>query len=155
MIKFFWEKKDLKINIFEKFKWISQINDLKIKLAKKGFNHRKTHINYLYEFLKKHEGKQLILELKNNLVESGIPKNSVNIELDLLLEIFAPKTINEIFYNPSNGLDKHLKNNKFSDEVSISNNFGFVRVPKGLVFVVGSGNTILPVFTSLVISYIC
>ena len=71
----------------------------------------------------------------------------------ILLEIFAPDTINDIFYNPSNGLDKHLKHNQFSDAVSINNNYGFVRVPKGLVFIIGSANTILPVFTSLVLSH--
>ena len=155
MIKFFGNKKSPKINIFEKFKWISLVDDLKINLARQGFNHRKNQINNVYEFFKKDEGKQLIQELHDKLVKSGLPESSVNIELELLLEIFAPDTINDIFYNPSNGLDKHLKHNQFSDAVSINNNYGFVRVPKGLVFIIGSANTILPVFTSLVLSYIC
>ena len=60
--------------------------------------------------------------------------SNINKHFTSLLEIFAPDTINDIFYNPSNGLDKHLKHNQFSDAVSINNNYGFVRVPKGLVF---------------------
>ena len=155
MKKFFGKKQDSKINIFEKFNWINQVNNLKNKLGEQGFNHRKNQISNLFEFFKKYDGKHLIQEFKNNLIHSGLPENSVNIELELFLEIFAPETINDIFFNPSNGLDKHLKNDKYSDTVSINNNYGFVRIPKGLVFVVGSGNTILPVFTSLVLSYIC
>ena len=155
MKNFFGNKQHSKINIFEKFKWIFQVNNLKNKLGEQGFNHRKNQISNLFEFFNKNDGKYLIQEFKNNLIHSGLPENSVNIELELFLEIFAPETINDIFFNPSNGLDKHLKNDKYSDTVSISNNYGFVRVPKGLVFVIGSGNTILPVFTSLVLSYIC
>ena len=97
MIKFFGNKKSPKINIFEKFKWISLVDDLKINLARQGFNHRKKQINNVYEFFKKDEGKQLIQELHDKLVKSGLPESSVNIELELLLEIFAPDTINDMF----------------------------------------------------------
>ena len=155
MINFFRNTIPAKIAIHEKFKWISRIDDQKINLAKQGFGHRKKQITNIYEFLNKFQGKKLINDLHNKLVESGLPESSVRVELDLLVEIFSPNTIDDIFYNPSNGLDKHRNINEFNDKVSISGNYGFVRVPKGLVFIIGSGNTLLPVFTSLVLSYIC
>ena len=155
MINFFSKKNYQKININEKFEWISRIKDQKTDLAKKGFDLRKNHIDEIYNFLEKSEGKELITEFKYALVKTGIPEESVNLELDLLTEIFSPNTINDIFYNPSIGFERHLKYKKFYDTVSISNNYGFIRVPKGLVFIVGSGNTFLPVFTAFVLSYIC
>ena len=89
------------------------------------------------------------------MTDIGFPEISSKKELDLLIEIFSPETLNQIFFNPSNGFNNSNYSGKFKQTIKINENYGYVIAPKGIVLIVGSSNTILPVITSIILSYIC
>ena len=64
----------------------------------------------------------------------GFPEISSKIELDLLIEIFSPETLNQIFFNPSNGFYNSNHSGIFKQTVQINEKYGYVVAPKGVSF---------------------
>ena len=154
MINFFKKKHEKDINLTDKFDWFQNLNKEKIKLAEGNIQERLLDVKAIHKFLKTQEGKLLLKSIFNQMIEIGFPENSSKIELDLLTEIFLPQTLDDIFYNPSNGLKNSFDNGSFNQTVIINNSYGYITAPRGLVLIVGSSNTILPVITSMILSYI-
>ena len=154
MINFFKKKHEKDINLTDKFDWFQNLNKEKIKLAEGNIQERLLDVKVIHKFLKSQEGKLLLKSIFNQMIEIGFPENSSKIELELLIEIFLPQTLDDIFYNPSNGLKNSFDNGSFNQTVIINNSYGYITAPRGLVLIVGSSNTILPVITSMILSYI-
>ena len=95
-----------------------------------------------------------LTKLYDELVNFGYPEEAAKLELDLLIKIFDKRVINNLLYNPSAGLDVHKNESKFISDKMITDSFGFLRSPKGKILIVGSSNTLLPVITSIILSYI-
>ena len=154
MINFFKKKYETDISLLDKFDWLQNLNKEKIKLAEGNIQDRLHDLKSIHKFLKTQEGKLLLKSIFDQMIEIGFPENSSRIELDLLSEIFLPQTLDNIFYNPSNGLKNSFDNGLFNQTVKINNSYGYITAPRGLVLIVGSSNTILPVITSMILSYI-
>ena len=154
MINFFNQKRVHKEEIKEKFQWISKIDQQKKELINQDIKVRFNEIEKINNYFSKPEGKNHLQKLYNDMVSSGFPEISSRLEIELLEEIFKQKTIDAIFYNPSTGSDKS-KLKKDYNRIVINKDYGFIRAPKGLIFIVGSSNTILPVITSIILSYVC
>ena len=58
----------------------------------------------LSKFLKSEKGKKLLNSICFKMREIGFPEISSKIELDLLIEIFSPETLNQIFFSRYNEL---------------------------------------------------
>ena len=144
-----------KINLSNYFNWIKSLDKQKLELSNQDLEKRLSQSRLVYKFLKSEKGKKLLNSICLEMKEIGFPEISSKIELDLLIEIFSPETLNQIFFNPSNGFNKSNYSGKFKQTIKISENYGYVIAPKGLVLIVGSSNTILPVITSIILSYIC
>ena len=157
MIKFFKKKenhtKNSK-NITETFPWLSSINENYLNLCKQDINVRIKEILSLNSYFKSTDGKEILEILKNKLISNGFPKDAVNIEINFFLELFNENTLFNLLFNESAGLHIHLKDEKFKNAVQINKDFGIIRTSIGKVFIVGSSNTLLPVLTSLILSYI-
>ena len=93
-------------------------------------------------------------DLKNSLIASGYPENAVQLEIDFFLELFDHNTIQNLLFNPAAGLHVHQDNTNFRQKIKINQEFGLIRSSIGKVFIVGSSNTLLPVLTSMFLSYI-
>ena len=154
MINFFKKKHIKDENISDKYDWVQNLNKEKIKLAEGNIQERLNDIKSIHKFLKTQNGKLLLKSIFDQMVNIGFPENSTKIELDLLNEIFLPQTLDDIFYNPSNGLNNSFDNGLFNQTVKINNSYGYITSPRGLVLIVGSSNTMLPVITSMILSYI-
>ena len=154
MINFFNQKKVQNVEIEEKFKWISKIDEQKKELINQDIKIRFDEIEKINNFFSMPNGKNHLQKLYNDMVSSGFPEISSKLEVELLKEIFNQKTINDIFYNPSIGPNKS-KLKKDYNKIVINKEYGFISAPKGLIFIVGSSNTILPVITSIILSYVC
>ena len=136
------------------FPWLKDLQSQKNYLVEESIDKRLSEIKGIYKFLKSDNGQNLLKSIYDEMISFGFPEYSSKIELNLLCEIFLPKTLDEIFYNPSNGLKKSFDNGSFNQNVVINNTYGYLIAPKGLVFIIGSANTILPVITSTILSYI-
>ena len=154
MINFFNQKKVQNVEIEEKFKWISKIDEQKKELINQDIKIRFDEIEKINNFFSMPNGKNHLQKLYNDMVSSGFPEVSSKLEVELLKEIFNQKTINDIFYNPSIGPNKS-KLKKDYNKIVINKEYGFISAPKGLIFIVGSSNTILPVITSIILSFVC
>ena len=159
MINFF-KKKENKINNYpklklsDKFPWIFNLEKNFIKLSNQDINIRINEINNLKNYFNTTKGINQLLDLKNSLVKSGYPENAAQLEIDFFLELFDDITIQNLLFNNAAGLHLHLDNGKFKQKVKINKEFGLIRTSIGKVFIVGSSNTLLPVLTSLILSYI-
>ena len=155
MIGFFKKKEQKNINIRDKFNWINGIENQRLELSEQDLEERLLEIKSVHGFLKSKEGEILINTLFKDMIEIGFPEASTKIELDLLSEIFSPETLIKMFFNPSNGLENSYYNGRFNDFVKVDDRFAYIIAPKGFILIVGSSNTILPVITSIILSYIC
>ena len=156
MIGLFKKKEqNVKIDLLNSFNWIKNLDKQKLELSNQDLEKRLSQSRLVYKFLKSEKGKKLLNSICLEMKEIGFPEISSKIELDLLIEIFSPETLNQIFFNPSNGFNNSNYSGKFKQTIKISENYGYVIAPKGLVLIVGSSNTILPVITSIILSYIC
>ena len=156
MIGFFkGRKQEERIDIRDTFNWVDGIDKQRLDLSGQGFEERLTEIKSVHQFLRSEDGERLIQSLHDDMIGIGFPEESTKIELGLLSEIFSPETLNLMFFNPSNGLGNSFHQGAFNDTVKVDDSYSYLVVPKGLILVVGSSNTILPVITSIVLSYIC
>ena len=144
-----------KINLSNYFNWIKSLDKQKLELSNQDLDERLSQSKLVYKFLKSEKGEKLLNSIFLEMKDIGFPEISSKIELDLLIEIFSPETLNQIFFNPSNGFYKSNNNGVFKQTIKVNENFGYVLAPKGIILVVGSSNTILPVITSIILSYIC
>ena len=159
MINFF-RKKEIKKKINQKnklpdiFPWITNLEENYIKLSNQDINLRIKEIGNLKNYFNTSKGIKQLLDLKNSLVKSGYPKNAAQLEIDFFLELFDDITIQSLLFNAAAGLHLHLENGKFKQKIKINKEFGLIRTSIGKVFIVGSSNTLLPVLTSMILSYI-
>ena len=144
-----------KINLSNYFNWIKSLDKQKLELSNQDLDERLSQSKLVYKFLKSDKGKKLLNSICLEMKDIGFPEISSKIELDLLIEIFSPETLNQIFFNPSNGFYKANNNGAFKQTIKVNENFGYILAPKGVILIVGSSNTILPVITSIILSYIC
>ena len=158
MINFFLkkssQKKNTELPLHKKFSWIKTIDIQIDELIDQDINFRINEIVGLYQHLLSSEGKDKLKKLYDELVNFGYPKQAAKLELDMLIKIFDKKVLNNLLYNPSVGLDIHKNGSEFNSDKYITDNFGILRSPKGKILIVGSGNTLLPVITSMILSYI-
>lgn len=156
MIRFFSkQKKERKINLEEKFPWLESLEKRKLAQKKETFSCRLKYFNELNSFVDTDEWHILATKFKNALIGSGYPKYAADLEFELLSDLFNKDTINSIFSNPSNSFHKSIKAGNFEDEIEIHKNFKVTRSPKGLILIVGSSNTILPIILAIILSYLC
>ena len=156
MIGLFKKKEqNIKIDLSNSFNWIKNLDKQKFQLSNQDLDKRLSQSKLVYKFLKSDKGKNLLNSIFLEMTDIGFPEISSKKELDLLIEIFSPETLNQIFFNPSNGFNNSNYSGKFKQTIKISENYGYVIAPTGLVLIVGSSNTILPVITSIILSYIC
>ena len=156
MIGLFKKKEqNIKLDLSNFFNWIKNLDKQKFHLSNQDLDKRLSQSKLVYKFLKSDKGKNLLNSIFLEMTDIGFPEISSKKELDLLIEIFSPETLNQIFFNPSNGFNNSNYSGKFKQTIKISDNYGYVIAPKGLVLIVGSSNTILPVITSIILSYIC
>ena len=156
MIGLFKKKEqNIKIDLSNSFNWIKNLDKQKFHLSNQDLDKRLSQSKLVYKFLKSDKGKNLLNSIFLEMTDIGFPEISSKTELDLLIEIFSPETLNQIFFNPSIGFNNSNYSGKFKQTIKISENYGYVIAPKGLVLIVGSSNTILPVITSIILSYIC
>ena len=144
-----------KINLSNYFNWIKSLDKQKLELSNQDIEKRLSQGKLVHKFLKSGKGKNLLNSIFLEMIDIGFPEISSKIELDLLIEIFSPETLNQIFFNPSNGLNNSNHSGIFKQTVQINEKYSYVVAPKGIVLIVGSSNTILPVITSIILSYIC
>ena len=157
MIKFFRKKENYTNNtksLIEIFPWLSSIDDNYLKLSNQDINLRIAEVLSLNNYFQSQDGKEILKNLKKKLISKGFPKDAANIEINFFLELFQEKTLFKLLYNETSGLHLHLKDKKFIKAIQIKKDFGIIRTSIGKVFVVGSANTLLPVLTSLILSYI-
>lgn len=159
MINFFKKKKNLnKINqksqLPDLFPWIANLEKNYINLCKQDINIRINEIHDLKKYFKTKKGLNQLLDLKNSLVSNGYPENAAQLEIDFFLELFEEDTIKNLLFNNTAGLHLHQDNGNFNKKIKVNKDFGIIRTPIGKVFIVGSGNTLLPVLTSMFLSYI-
>ncbi len=156
MIGLFKKKEqNVKIDLLNSFNWIKNLDKQKLELSNQDIQKRLSQSKLVYKFLKSGKGKNLLNSIFLEMIDIGFPEISSKIELDLLIEIFSPETLNQIFFNPSNGFNNSNHSGIFKQTVQINEKYGYVVAPKGIVLIVGSSNTILPVITSIILSYIC
>ena len=159
MINFFKKKVNKKNNnqilkLSEKFPWISTLDKNFIKLSYQDINIRIKEIQNLKKYFNSTKGLNQLSDLKNSLIASGYPENAVQLEIDFFLELFDHNTIQNLLFNPAAGLHVHQDNTNFRQKIKINQEFGLIRSSIGKVFIVGSSNTLLPVLTSMFLSYI-
>ena len=159
MINFFKKKeKTKKINhklqLTKIFPWITKLEDNYINLSNQDINIRINEILNLKKYFKTQIGINQLLDLKDSLVTSGYPENAAQLEIGFFLELFEGETIKNLLFNDSAGLHLHQENGYFNKKVKVNKDFGLIRTSIGKVFIVGSSNTLLPVLTSLFLSYI-
>jgi len=158
MINFFLkkslQKKNNKLPLHNKFPWLKIIDNQIDDLIDQDINFRIDEITDLYQHLLSIEGKIKLKKLYDELISFGYPKEATKLELDLLIKIFDKSVLNNLLYNPTVGLDIHKNGSEFNLDKVITDNFGVLRSPKGKIFIVGSSNTLLPVITSMILSYI-
>ena len=156
MIGLFKKKEqNVKIDLLNSFNWIKNLDKQKLELSNQDIEKRLSQSKLVHKFLKSGKGKNLLNSIFLEMIDIGFPEISSKIELDLLIEIFSPETLNQIFFNPSNGFNNSNYSGIFRQTVQINEKYGYVVAPKGTVLIVGSSNTILPVITSIILSYIC
>ena len=159
MINFFKKKVNKNNNnqilkLAEKFPWISTLDKNFIKLSYQDINIRIKEIQNLKKYFNSTKGLNQLSDLKNSLIASGYPENAVQLEIDFFLELFDHNTIQNLLFNPAAGLHVHQDNTNFRQKIKINQEFGLIRSSIGKVFIVGSSNTLLPVLTSMFLSYI-
>ena len=159
MINFFKKKEKTKkikhkLQLTKIFPWITKLEDNYINLSNQDINIRINEILNLKKYFKTQIGINQLLDLKDSLVTSGYPENAAQLEVDLFLELFEDDTIKNLLFNDSAGLHLHQKDGYFNKKVKVNKDFGLIRTSIGKVFIVGSSNTLLPVLTSLFLSYI-
>ena len=159
MINFFKKKVNKKNNnqilkLSEKFPWISTLDKNFIKLSYQDINIRIKEIQDFKKYFNSTRGLNQLSDLKNSLIASGYPENAVQLEIDFFLELFNHNTIQNLLFNPTAGLHVHQDNTNFRQKIKINQEFGLIRSSIGKVFIVGSSNTLLPVLTSMFLSYI-
>jgi len=156
MIRFLSKgKKNNKVSLNETFPWLKSLEKNKLEQKKETFSFRLKNFKKSDSYVKTDSWKDLLTEFKTGLLDSGYPKYAADLELELLTDLFNPDTINSIFSNPSNSFYKSIENDVFNDEQKFSVNYKFMRSPKGLILIVGSSNTILPVILAIMLSYLC
>jgi hypothetical protein len=156
MIRFLSKiKKNKKISLNETFPWLESIEKNKLEQKKESFSFRLKNFKKFDNYIKTDTWKNLLAEFKTGLIETGYPEYAADLEFELLTDLFNPDTINSIFSNPSNSFYKSIENGVFIDEQKFLENYKFMRSPKGLIFIVGSSNTILPVILAIILSYLC
>ena len=159
MINFFKKKENKnnnkpKLHLSNKFPWISNLDKNFVKLSNQDINIRINEINNLRDYFNTSKGSNQLLNLKNSLVQSGYPENAAQLEIDFFLELFDEVTIQNLLFNDAAGLHLHFDNGNFKQKIKINKEFGLIRTSIGKVFIVGSSNTLLPVLTSMFLSYI-
>ncbi len=159
MINFFKKKVNKNNNnqilkLPEKFPWISNLDKNFIKLSYQDINIRIKEIQNLKKYFNTTKGLNQLSDLKNSLIASGYPENAVQLEIDFFLELFDHNTIQNLLFNTAAGLHVHQDNTNFRQKIKINQEFGLIRSSIGKVFIVGSSNTLLPVLTSMFLSYI-
>jgi hypothetical protein len=156
MIRFLSKiKKNKKVSLNETFPWLKSIEKNKLEQKKETFSSRLKNFKKFDNYIKTDTWKNLLAEFKTGLIETGYPEYAADLEFELLTDLFNPDTINSIFSNPSNSFYKSIENGVFIDEQKFLENYKFMRSPKGLIFIVGSSNTILPVILAIILSYLC
>ena len=161
MINFFKKKENknynnnkIKLQLSDKFPWISNLEKNFIKLSNQDINIRINEIKNLKNYFNSTKGLHQLLDLKNSLVKSGYPENAAQLEIDFFLELFDDTTIQSLLFNNAAGLHLHFNDGIFNQKIKINKEFGLIRTSIGKVFIVGSSNTLLPVLTSMILSYI-
>ena len=124
-----------KINLSNYFNWIKSLDKQKLELSNQDLDKRLSQSRLVYKFLKSEKGKKLLNSICLKMREIGFPEISSKIELDLLIEIFSPETLNQIFFNPSNGFNNSNHSGIFKQTVQINEKYGYVVAPKGIVLI--------------------
>lgn len=156
MIRFFSKKnEEKKISLDKKFPWVKSLEKVKLEQKKEAFSLRLKHFSELNGFIETEEWQNLATGFKNELIDSGYPVQAANLEFELLSDLFNKDTINSIFSNPSNSFHESMADGNFKDESKIHKSFKVARAPKGLILIVGSANTILPIILAIILSYLC
>ena len=158
MINFFSKKsspiEQKAIPLKNKFPWLNNIDNQFDELIDQDINIRINEILSLHNFFQSSKGRKKLEYLKEDLIEVGYPKVAVDLELELMIKIFDKATLNNLLFNPTGGLNIHKDGNKFKSDKLIYDNFGILRSAKGKILIVGSSNTLLPIMTAMLISYI-
>ena len=158
MINFFKKKKFIRENktksLSEYFPWIDTIDDDYNFLCSQDINNRINELKSLKKYFQSNLGIENLKNLKNSLIANGYPKKAAETELNFFLEFFEEQTIQNILFNESNGFHLHKKDNQFNPKIKLEKDFGIIRTSIGKVFIVGSSNTLLPVLTSVFLSYV-
>ena len=157
MIGFFkGRKQEERIDIRDTFNWVDGIDKQRLDLSGQGFEERLTEIKSVHQFLKirGRRAAHSVIARRYDWYRLSL-KSRPRSSWAFLSEIFSPETLNLMFFNPSNGLGNSFHQGAFNDTVKVDDSYSYLVVPKGLILVVGSSNTILPVITSIVLSYVC
>ena len=106
MINFFKKKENknynnnkIKLQLSDKFPWISNLEKNFIKLSNQDINIRINEIKNLKNYFNTTKGLNQLLDLKNSLVKSGYPENAAQLEIDFFLELFDDTTIQSLLFN--------------------------------------------------------
>ena len=149
MINFFKKKENknynnnkIKLQLSDKFPWISSLEKNFIKLSIQDINIRINEIKNLKNYFNSTKGLHQLLDLKNSLVKSGYPENAAKLEIDFFLELFDDTTIQSLLFNNAAGLHLHFNDGIFNQKIKINKEFGLIRTSIGKVFIVGSSNTL-------------
>ena len=133
MIGLFKKKEqNIKIDLSNSFNWIKNLDKQKFQLSNQDLDKRLSQSKIVYKFLKSDKGKNLLNSIFLEMTDMGFPEISSKTELDLLIEIFSPETLNQIFFNPSNGFYKANNNGAFKQTIQVNENFGYILAPKAL-----------------------
>ena len=114
-----------KINLSNYFNWIKSLDKQKLELSNQDLDERLSQSKLVYKFLKSHKGKKILNSICLEMKDIGFPEISSKIEIDLLIEIFSPETLNQIFFNPSNGFNNSNHSGIFKQTVQINEKYSY------------------------------
>tara|TARA_E500000178_G_scaffold356391_1_gene433952 strand:+ start:45126 stop:46562 length:1437 start_codon:yes stop_codon:yes gene_type:complete len=160
MIRFFSRFKNdnnsnVEANLYKKYPWLTEFADKLSRQKKKSLQDRLTELEKISNYINTKHWKDVENKFFHRMTEFGYPENGVKIEINLLKELFSMETIKNIFQNPSNSFSNSYDSECLSVNRRLSDNYEYVISPKGLILIVGSSNTILPVITASILSFLC
>jgi hypothetical protein len=148
-------KSNIEVDLYKKYPWLSELSEKLSQQKKKSFQSRLTEIEKICNYIESRHWNDVESKFFHRMTEFGYPENAVKIEITLLKELFSMKTIKNIFQNPSNSFSRSYDSQCLSVKQRLSDNYEYVTSPKGLILIVGSSNTILPVITASILSFLC
>ena len=110
MINFFNQKKVQNVEIEEKFKWISKIDEQKKELINQDIKIRFDEIETINNFFSMPNGKNHLQKLYNDMVSSGFPKISFILPVGDMSFLFHSKISTNTLSPTENGKDPAVLN---------------------------------------------